>query len=60
MIVVRGVQRYHRPSCRLLRFLPSKDTQSVSREQAEAWGCAPCRECQPEPSPAGAPSPGGT
>ena len=33
MIVVRGVQRYHRPSCRLLRFLPSNLSASeIGRE----------------------------
>jgi hypothetical protein len=58
VIVVPGVPRYHRPDCRLIRFLSEKDTQSVTREQAVASGCSPCPDCQPEMSPAGAGSPG--
>ncbi len=58
VIVVTGVSRYHRPDCRLIRFLRGKDTQSVTREEAVATGCSPCPECRPQMSPAGAGSPG--
>jgi hypothetical protein len=51
VIIVPGVARYHRPDCRLLRFVRDQDMQSVTREHAVASGCVPCRDCQPEPLP---------
>jgi hypothetical protein len=50
VVVVPGVPRYHRSGCILIRFLGDDDVESVTREAAEARGCAPCRACQPETS----------
>jgi hypothetical protein len=46
--IVPGVARYHRIGCILIRFLGDGDLESVTRREAEAKGCVPCRACEPE------------
>jgi len=46
--VVPGIARYHRPDCILIRFLGEEDLQRMSRADAEATGCVPCKACRPE------------
>jgi hypothetical protein len=48
MAVLRGVPRYHKPDCVLIRFMPEGDIQRLSAAQAKAEGCTPCAACQPE------------
>ncbi|HEX7161181.1 MAG TPA: hypothetical protein VF223_08080 [Trebonia sp.] len=45
--VVRGVPRYHKPDCVLIRFMPEGDLQKLTVPQAKADGCTPCTACQP-------------
>ena len=45
--VLRGVRRYHRPDCVLIRFMPEGDIQRLPVAQAKADGCTPCAACQP-------------
>ena len=46
--VVPGIARYHMSDCILIRFLSADDLQTMSRREAEASGCVPCRACRPE------------
>jgi hypothetical protein len=48
MAVLRGVPRYHKLDCVLIRFMPEGDIQRLSAAQAKAEGCTPCAACQPE------------
>jgi len=45
--VVRGVPRYHKPDCVLIRFMPEGDLQKLTVPQAKEDGCTPCTACQP-------------
>jgi hypothetical protein len=45
---VPGIARYHKADCILIRFLSPEDLQTMTRHEAEASGCAPCRACRPE------------
>jgi hypothetical protein len=51
--IVPGVARYHRAGCILIRFLADGDLEQVTRQQAEARGCSPCRACEPEKAGSG-------
>jgi hypothetical protein len=46
--VVPGIARYHKADCILIRFLSEDDLEVMSRRDAEAAGCAPCRACRPD------------
>ncbi len=46
--VVPGIARYHRKDCLLIRFLGEADLQVMTRKDAAAGGCVPCRACQPD------------
>ncbi len=46
--VVPGIARYHKADCILIRFLSDDDLELMSRREAEAGGCAPCRACRPD------------
>jgi hypothetical protein len=46
--VVRGVPRFHREDCVLIRFMPENDTQKMPVAQAREAGCTPCTACEPE------------
>jgi hypothetical protein len=46
--VVRGVPRFHREDCVLIRFMPESDTQQMPVAQAREAGCTPCTACEPE------------
>jgi uncharacterized membrane protein YgcG len=46
--VVPGIARYHRKECLLIRFLSEADLEVMSRQDATADGCVPCRACQPD------------
>jgi len=52
--VVPGIARYHKADCILIRFLSKEDLQTMTRQAAEASGCAPCRACRPEKAAADA------
>jgi hypothetical protein len=52
--VVPGIARYHQGDCILIRFLSEEDLQTMTRQAAEASGCAPCRACRPEKATADA------
>jgi hypothetical protein len=52
--VVPGIARYHKADCILIRFLSAEDLQTMTRQEAEASGCAPCRACRPEKAAADA------
>jgi ribonuclease E len=52
--VVPGIARYHKADCILIRFLGEDDLEVLTRREAEATGCAPCRACRPDrPSESG-------
>ena len=51
--IVPGVARYHRAGCILIRFLADGDLEQVTREEAQARGCAPCRACEPDKAGSG-------
>jgi hypothetical protein len=46
--VVPGITRYHRDGCILIRFLGEADLEHMTRADAEAAACVPCRACQPD------------
>lgn len=46
--VVPGIARYHKADCILIRFLSDDDLEVITRRDAEATGCAPCRACRPD------------
>jgi hypothetical protein len=46
--VVPGITRYHRDGCILIRFLGEADLEHMSRADAEAADCVPCKACQPD------------
>jgi hypothetical protein len=48
--VVAGATSYHRPDCRLVSG--KSDQMVLSADDAATRGLAPCRVCNPEPSPA--------
>lgn len=48
VIIVQGIARYHRRGCTLIRFLSDDDLESLSRQEAMAEGCVPCKACQPD------------
>ncbi len=43
-----GIARYHMADCILIRFLGDDDLEVMSRRDAEAADCAPCRACRPD------------
>lgn len=43
--VVRGVSRYHRNDCVLIRSVEEEDVDTMTQGEAEAAGCTPCRAC---------------
>ena len=43
--VVRGVSRYHRNDCVLIRSVEEEDVDTMTQGDAEAAGCTPCRAC---------------
>jgi hypothetical protein len=47
-MVVPGIARYHTADCILIRFLGDEDLETMSRQQAEAASCVPCRACKPD------------
>jgi hypothetical protein len=46
--VIRGVPRYHKPDCVLIRFMPEGDSQKLSVAEAKKAGCTPCTACEPQ------------
>jgi hypothetical protein len=46
--VVPGITRYHRDDCILIRFLGAEDLERMTRADAEAADCVPCKACQPD------------
>jgi hypothetical protein len=42
---VRGVSRYHRSDCVLIRSVDEEDVDTMTQADAEATGCTPCRAC---------------
>jgi hypothetical protein len=46
--VVPGITRYHRDGCILIRFLGDEDLEHMTRPDAEAADCVPCKACQPD------------
>jgi hypothetical protein len=52
VIVVPGITRYHRDGCILIRFLGAEDLERMTRTEAEAADCVPCKACQPDKDPA--------
>ncbi|MDA8323931.1 MAG: hypothetical protein M0030_29555 [Actinomycetota bacterium] len=52
--MVPGIARYHRKDCLLIRFLGDSDLEVMTRQDAAAGGCVPCRACQPDQATAGA------
>jgi hypothetical protein len=46
--VVPGITRYHRDGCILIRFLGEEDLEHMTRAEAEAADCVPCKACQPD------------
>jgi hypothetical protein len=48
VVIVPGVARYHRTGCILIRFLGGDDLETLTPQEAEAKGCAPCRACEPD------------
>lgn len=46
--VVRGVPRFHKRDCILIRFMPDEDTQQLPVAEAEEAGCTPCSACHPD------------
>lgn len=45
VVITQTGEKYHRPDCRTLRR--SKNTQTVTRAEAEARGLGPCGVCNP-------------
>ena len=43
--VVRGVSRYHRSDCVLIRSVDEEDVDTMTQAAAEATGCTACRAC---------------
>jgi hypothetical protein len=52
VFVVPGITRYHREGCILIRFLGADDLERMTRAEAEAADCVPCKACQPDKDPA--------
>ena len=50
-LVVAGTTSFHRPSCRLVE--QRDDLEVIDADEATARGLAPCRICDPTPSPNG-------
>ena len=48
VVIVPGVNRYHRSACILIRFLGADDLETSTMREAEANGCVPCRACEPQ------------
>ena len=48
MIVVPGITRYHKDGCILIRFLGADDLERMTKAEAEAADCVPCKACQPD------------
>jgi hypothetical protein len=48
VIVVPGITRYHKDGCILIRFLGAEDLERMTRAEAEAADCVPCKACQPD------------
>ena len=48
VIVVPGITRYHKDGCILIRFLGADDLERMTRAEAEAADCVPCKACQPD------------
>jgi hypothetical protein len=46
--VVPGITRYHREGCILIRFLGDEDLEQMTKAEAEAANCVPCKACQPD------------
>lgn len=51
--VVRGVSRYHRSDCVLIRSVDDDDVDKMPRADAESAGCTPCRACHVDESAVG-------
>jgi hypothetical protein len=51
VVVVPGITRYHREGCILIRFLGADDLERMTRAEAEAADCVPCKACQPDKDP---------
>jgi hypothetical protein len=51
VFVVPGITRYHREDCILIRFLGADDLERMTRAEAEAADCVPCKACQPDKDP---------
>jgi hypothetical protein len=48
VVIVPGIDRYHRSACILIRFLGADDLETSTAGEAEANGCVPCRACEPQ------------
>ena len=48
VFVVPGITRYHREGCILIRFLGADDLERMTKAEAEATDCVPCKACQPD------------
>jgi hypothetical protein len=48
VVIVPGINRYHRSGCILIRFLGSDDLETSTKREAEENGCVPCRACEPQ------------
>ena len=48
VIVVPGITRYHKDGCILIRFLGADDLERMTKAEAEAADCVPCKACQPD------------
>jgi hypothetical protein len=48
VIVVPGITRYHKDGCILIRFLGAEDLERMTKAEAEAADCVPCKACQPD------------
>jgi hypothetical protein len=48
VVIVPGINRYHRSGCILIRFLGSDDLETSTKQEAEENGSVPCRACEPQ------------